>query len=282
MDKHFEQDPRLGTSELKSVPNLHTEHFNITKLHAWLHKSDRQDVYQVNMHKLKELKYVTFTEFLQKLKEVNKGVPKQPYGLIVDHEVGKSKYWAYTLLKDQIKPPQAILYTGADHDKVMPAVLKKHNISNFLLIDDASYSGSQNWSCITKILMGCAQAGIKNPNIQINIPYVTNNAAKRMLGQVEQTFGIINPTIRVTSLVTIPTLGEILSPQEKKILKSVNKNYGEKVYLNETLTYFEHRRPDIWSFDVDLGDCMNKGLDRPYRTDQKHLAQEMAFYQELL
>lgn len=73
---------------------------------------------------------------------------------------------------------------------------------------------------------------------------------------------------------------DVLNAKEKAAMKSVHKSYGENIYLNSSLTYFSHRRPDIQAFEFSLGEIMTKG-DPPYKKAE-YLKKEMDSYTRMM
>lgn len=280
LDNDFVSEEYID-SEFKEFPNLHLEHFDVPKLKAWLHEENRPDVLAVKTKILKNVRYVSDAEFVGKLqKSVEDFPPVNPYAVILDYKVGKSKFWCFTTMEKFLEQkPFTFLYTDSSHTEKNISLIQQNRISNFEVVDECGYSGQQLESVTTIMLTECIAANIMNPTIRIRVPFLTTRALNRIERVATEWSAGIKPEIKVMDHEKILTIRDILNEEDIKVLVSVHPNLGSDTYLDSSVTYFEHAFPDAFSFEIALRECRKMGIDRPYRTDEDHLRREREIFE---
>jgi hypothetical protein len=266
-----------------TVPNIRLQDFKKGKLEHWLNEISRPEVRDIRLKIIRNLNYVSPDELDLQLKNLDyKNFPKKPYAVVFDHKVGKSKRWIYDKVKTSLPTaPEITLYpvsemTGRNMSKIITK-----GISDFVCFDDAAYSASQIRLLFLHMILECAQTGVREPNFRFYIPFMTD-AAKKMLNSLQESYigGRVKPKVFIESQERILSMRDVLNAGDKKVMKRIHKSYGEYIYLNSSLTYFDHRRPDIQAFEFSLGEIMTKGAP-PYKRAE-YLKREADSYRSML
>ncbi len=206
--------------EFKEFPNLHLEHFDVPKLKAWLHEENRPDVLEVKTKILKNVRYVSDAEFVDKLQKSEENFPPtSPYAVILDSKIGKSKFWCYSIMEKFLaRQPDTFLYIDSDHREKNINTIQQKNISEFEVVDDCGHSGEQASTATLQILTQCIEAKVMNPTIRIRIPFLTTKALNRIQGDASGWSIDIKPVIKVMDHEKILTLRDILNEEDIQAL----------------------------------------------------------------
>lgn len=189
------------------------------------------------------INYISFKKFYDRLQQTildfNDQIKDTPYILWVAandvYDSGCSDRWVAGLALEQmgLTLPRTIVNTS----NLSSYLSENPHVKTVLLLDDASYSGSHIKDEITgsQIVQHLTQ-GIQ---LFFGIPFMTSHAEKLFLSYEN------------TSLLKheqIPMLEELLSTEEITSLKKYGFMFGM-----QTLTYFDHTYPDVYSIIPNLG-----------------------------
>ena len=205
------------------------------------------------------INYISFESFLAKLQEMigefNEAV-NEPYVLWISQErdkrkdIGCSELWVSGLAFEYcgLRAPQAIVWTNELND-----YLAEHpEIKRVLILDDASYSGrhitDQLATTVVSEQAHLPQAKInsqlnitlrKNRCLYIGIPFLSSIAENQIFEQESKYFA--SKCVLVQE--NFNSIQDFLSEEEIGFLK---RKHSSMVFRS-TLTYFDHRFPDIFS-----------------------------------
>lgn len=266
------------------LQNFHPEHFDMPKVWSWLNEAG-DDVFKVRLKMLQNLNYVPHSEFMSALEDAANSLVDElgvNYVAVVDNSPGKSKFWALSLLGQKLRNPPAYIIYGTNLERLESDMqfLAKGDVNDFLLVDDCAYSGTQVKGGIISLATKCGSVHIPNPKVLLCIPYLTSRAIDKISeATVKYDFGVdVVPKFSRHNIVK--TLYEILTPGEISTIGTVREILASETYLRTTLTYFEHRRPDKWSFAPDIADLMKPFPAKPYGEDTVHYQQELSLFKQ--
>lgn len=172
----------------------------------------------------------------------NKNIPKKY--IVITNGVEKSTQWVYGLAQSQFAhPPEALV----DFREVQKWLAKHPDVTDVVIIDDASYSGQQQEAMLTSL----GDASRVNPvSAHLLYPYMTARA-------VILRDAISTPGVRSVGYpaAPIPSLNEYLDGEDRayqtKLRDTLRRLYSiqtpedaDRIYL----TYFDHKVPDGDSF----------------------------------
>lgn len=165
----------IGLTEQKSTIPIplpkHIPHINTNKVSAWIQESDNEPRMRTIKEKvLANIQHIDFNEFKRNLdmsinslnEELNKN--ELPYWVLYDAGPHKSRRWAYHLSeRDLTRKPTVATYFEVINEKRNRKIMQRaveQDIRSFVIIDDASYGGSQigyNIEAITKFYQEMGQ-----------------------------------------------------------------------------------------------------------------------------
>jgi len=232
---------------------------------------------------VKNIRGISFQEFDSARKDLIVGenglnsilADGQPFAIIAGAAEGKSNYWVYQLSKDEItKPPEKVLFFGPNSKGRIKELLEK-GIKRFVAFDDAIYSGNQIAGTLVNPLQAILTSEdykpigtekVKDIEIILVTPYITNLAEKNLLFYNSGEFLGTTVNIKILKKENIPTVAEILTPQQLK-------QKGGRNLTGTTLTYFQHKIPDDLSLDARARQLIvDKFVPPPYNSSEIGLA----------
>lgn len=242
---------------------------------------DKHDTTEINKHfpelkplaeKIaKHINYIPYETFLEKLKitinDFHKKTKEDPYVLWIAQDAmhlkaGASDAWVAGLAFEHcgLRTPAAIFTTNRFVDFLKSNYVYKHHfgkenyIKHILLLDDASYSANHILDEINHIhtdsLIETEDKRIitileNYYQFYIGIPFMTSIAEQKISDNIRINASLLAHT-------KLPMLKELLDEKEIKLLESVGTTVRSK-----TLSYFDHRFPDVWSTLSQIEDGYN-------------------------
>lgn len=201
---------------------------------------------------IKNLKYITFDEFkyelLKQIDIFNETIGKEKYVLVIgigtdlggtlhDFRIDKSNFWAILLSYQYLHKPYDIIF-----NLNVATRLYYPSIKNFLIIDDAAYSGSQLIDNIIRPalpeLLFYDKDTYINPNIQVQENYY-KYVSKKICN-----IHLIVPYVSETVIDRVSRMNSITGFDIKRYFSYVFKPFGlilsqeECTNLNELYTKF--------------------------------------------
>ncbi|MFA5143730.1 MAG: twin-arginine translocation signal domain-containing protein [Candidatus Omnitrophota bacterium] len=270
----------VATTTSVPVPSI-VPQVDIVKAKEWTSIASEPDArFRAIKEKLiNNISYVSFDEFNNALNEntekLNQLLGESQYAVLWDYRPHSSKRWVYELCKDKLtSKPQVATYfwRGKEHLRGNTTLNQfvDNGVNTFVVMDDASYSAEQIMNRhINPILKYFNERKKANPAFNIKprfiiaIPYMTSRA-RTLINAIE------GADITVVSSRSMPSLGEILSNDDKDIISSreggkLDVGASDVTYMDATLTYFAHRVADTHSFAEEVRGFVNdKGIDKPY------------------
>jgi len=211
---------------------------------------------------IKNIRHVTFDEFTKNLEQVTKRLngilaDGREYAVLFDSEPHGSKRWVYELAKRGLaRPPVAAMYYQPfrmEPREMMDALKKKAGgklPGRIVVFDDAAYSGRQLFYILVKLREQYLMCGEEPPEVILAVPYMTA-VAKQMF---------LSKDVAEDRLITVErmkTLDEILTEKEQRIIiRDVRKREGKEFNVYATVTYFDHRVADNFSFNEIIDEAL--------------------------
>ncbi|MFA5390305.1 MAG: hypothetical protein WC331_02610 [Candidatus Omnitrophota bacterium] len=207
-------------------------------------------------------------DFLQEMKKMQAelGVVLEKEGsyTVLWGEPHTSRRWAWSLVSKDLRAPDSMIYEDQ--------MEKASGIRTCVIVDDASYSGTQISETIKKISK-------HNPGAKfiIAVPYMTNRAIQT----IRSKRGLLESvSVEILPHKTIPTLSEILTGDERDLFKKNRELFG-RVFINNkdyevlqtAATLFEHKIADTWSVYQRIARFFEP-VTPPYKNEKS------AYYQE--
>jgi len=260
------------------VPTKNLE-FDKEKATIWIENETDLEIKSIKAKIIKNINHINFTDFKNKSELVTKKAfqfliqSKEKYAVFFDYKPHSSKRWVYELNKKYYgkNPPFEIGHFTPTWEKISGNKrlnnLVENDVNTFLIIDDAAYSGEQiSHRQIEPIIKFYKESRFtQKPKFVLAIPFVTN----RFLKLIEDLRNQGDYEIILHTSSIMPKLKEILTTQEIKILQ--NKRDGrlettnkEPIYLNATVTYFDHRVADDHSFSTEVKKALNLNAPKTY------------------
>ena len=187
------------------------------------------------------LGYIPFESFLSQLqKTVNDFHQKSngaSYILLLGEsrqdklEKGCSDQWIIGLALEHcgLREPEAIL----THDSLKAWCASHPDITHILILDDASYSGTQKREVLTSL------DSDSKLSIYLGIPFITQYAENTLLEQRSNFKELI-----FLNCNYMPSTWDILNSEERNYAKAAGIGY---ISPKQTITYFDHRFADFYS-----------------------------------
>jgi len=226
--------------------------------------------------------YVSASEFRASLIEATVmafGQLKGEYAVIWDYKPNSSKRWVYHQIKSILhryqKPAYAGYYTqSVDNILGVGMKLEQKGVQNIVVFDDAAYTGMQLMSRIIEPLSKYYTSKRRPIHFFIVVPYATSDALEKFASFRESN----HADLGVFYVHIMKTLLDILSKPEFEYLRKSNRE-ELSVYKGATLTYFDHRVADSFSFFEEVAKLMNK-TPKPYaKGDSAYSREEEAEWQ---
>lgn len=268
----------IGLSEQKSTIPIplpkHIPHINSNKVSAWIQESDNERRMRAIKEKvLTNLQHIDFNEFKRNLdisiNSLNEVLEKDtlPYWVLFDATPHKSRRWVYHLSeRDLTRKPTVATYFEVINEELNRKIMQRaieQDIRSFVIIDDASYGGSQigyNIEAITKFYQ---EMGQDCPQFLLCVPYVTNRA-RTNISQIE------GARVAWLNNQVMPSLQEQLSEEEleyvlKHHFQFTPYGYYKPQSFDDVITLFDHCIPDMRSFDMQINNFIDRsGFTKPY------------------
>jgi len=253
--------------------------FDKNAAEAWVKNETDLEIKSIKAKIIKNIRRVGFDDFRIKSETVTKEAleyltkTKEKYAVFFDYKPHSSKRWVYELNKNCYakNPPFETGHFTPTWEKISGnkrlIILAEKDINTFLIIDDAAYSGEQiAHRQIEPIIKFYEESRFtQKPKFVLAIPFVTN----RFLRLIEDLKNQSGCEIILYTSSIMPKLKEILTVKEVKLLQ--NKRDGrlettdnEPIYLNATLTYFDHRVADDHSFSAEVKKALNLSAQKTY------------------
>lgn len=260
------------------VPDENNNKINQEKAQKWIEEDVDPRFKALKQKIIDSINHVTHKEFSDALQEVVDKLEAllvdQEYAVLFDYKPHSSRRWVYELAKGMLKrkPKTATYEPGKQsqelHDRLMDYLYQDQKIDQFVVFDDAIYSGEQviNNTIIQIIRYFSShppQPG-RRPRIILAVPYMTNRFLQAM--QVNAQRG----NIVLLNVRPLPTLMEQLSEEEWALIDEregtldLEWDSDEVISAGETLTFFDHRVPDNFSYTRSCSKITDKG-EIPYK-----------------
>ncbi|HNV86810.1 MAG TPA: hypothetical protein PKL97_07620 [Candidatus Omnitrophota bacterium] len=219
---------------------------------------------------------VSHSDFTVALNEtataLNASLTGAPYAVLWDSKPHSSKRWVYEQIADGLAypPAQKTYFSPAAEDRLQTArTLIAQGIDTFVIADDACYSGEQISKTIRKILAVYQNLRetdpsfdqSRTPHFVLAVPYMSSKADAMWKDFAAQLAQNNAGRLTVCSTQTMPTIEELLRLNDpaNPYAKWLERHNGrlfmddeEPLYTGATLTYFDHRVADNWSFAGEL------------------------------
>jgi hypothetical protein len=224
---------------------------NQKNLDKWVNAHPQE--FQSIALKLKEhLHYVTHEEFQNELKTSVEGFNRyldsqedKSYTIVIAGDYDKSSLWVTSLAEPFLKyPPTNIIM---QYDPAYPAFIKHSKTDNFVIFDDAAYSGNQMCQFLSEGVLSVS----KGKTIHPIIPFMTKFAEINILSVLEGSKSTLS------SHQIMPGFAEFLTPEEQDLLiKEGNEQFYGVIKNQEdnpsgfgelVVTYFPHKIGDSYS-----------------------------------
>ena len=264
--------PEINTPDgLVPGPNPKNKpQIDYTTLRAWANSAltdsnidvnTRAEVARIRNKLIDHLEIVGFDQFLKDLQKAteifNTQIGNEPYVVVVMHE-GKSNQWAYDLASQWLnKKPEGIVFITGNLDNTVRSIdqvnakIKSYmtkGIKNYVIFDDATYSGTQVSRVISDKLALQYSGYLAMPNAKcfdsLNIYAVVSRASgsaeNTIISEVTNKYGLkIKPHLIYGAKMENIGHGEILTTDEFKTLLNVGS-----IDPDQTLTGFDFNIPD--------------------------------------
>lgn len=291
-------DVKIEKNDLVPVPKENLE-FSREKAEKWIEAEGDLEIKEIKRKIIENIQHISFVEFQEKAQEVvtqavrSLAENNEKYALLFDYKPHSSKKWMFELNKNCYteNPPTKVDYFTPSWEKMSgDSNLRKmveSGINTFLISDDGAYSGEQIFNRqIDPIVKFYESEKIqKKPKFVLAIPFITS----RFLKLVEDMKNKYGCEIEVYSNSKMPTLAEILSVDEIKILNdkrngALEATDDDPTYLGATLTYFDHRVADDHSFSGEVQKVLELSANKPYSDENsdyyKKEDQEFKIYKD--
>ncbi len=247
---HFSDNTRNAANKLgilfpTSLP-LFRGSPNIDHLADWAESQGTPMARQIAHKMVDNLQYIAFEDFLRQLQhtidDFHQRVNSESYVLLVGELMfnkladGCSDLWLIGLALEHcgLKEPVAILTP----DQLQSYRSTHPSVTNILMLDDASYSGTQKGDILDYFKIK-DQIKANELSFFVGIPFMTRYA-KEALSRRSGLF----KELSFLNHVYMPSVIDVLDAKEIFYAKQANVGY---VSSRQTLTYFDHRYADFFS-----------------------------------
>jgi hypothetical protein len=253
------QNPKEAQTAQKSADSIPVPErsyaYDTMKAAQWVFWATGKQAERVRRKIVRNIRHVTFREFrtslaktVKRLNEILKDGGE--YAVIFDGEPHSSKRWVYELAKGGLaRPPVTATYYrpfGTEPPEMLEVLRRSSGgkiPGRIVIFDDAAYSGKQLYYLLAKLNEQYLAVGEDPPEVVLAVPYITAVARQMFLSKGLREGDVL-------SVETIKTLDEILTENEQKIIqKDVKKRQGREFDVYATVTYFDHRVADRFSFN---------------------------------
>lgn len=250
---------------------------------------DKDPRFQALKRKIVEnVRRISSDEFGASLEEVVSKVNNllqedEPYAVLWDFKPHSSRRWVYEQARDSLrKKPDEVTYqaryTNPDQFTAFMKSLTDRGIHTFTIFDDAIYSGEQiKRETIVPIFEYYKKhlPGVR-PKIILGVPFVTDKFLEDIHNPVEAGY------IHTTHIESMPRLREIFTEDDWNLLEERNRVIdpipepepgfiqfftGDEEVTDATLTFFDHRIADGFSFAPSARKLIDWGDGSPYRDE---------------
>lgn len=225
----------------------------------WLNSMPTPEAVVTAEFMLQNLNYISHEVFLERLRESAEGliesINDRPYVVLLprDHKEGvkqKSESWV-AQLAEKYESRKPVTYL---HMQDAGSYMKEHpEITDFVLFDDASYSGTRIQDSILDLNDAAVDWGRK---VTVHaLPVFATNYA---LEKIASTSECDHVAIALHASGLMHTLKELVegsgaSRELESALKThFHINLENEAFFGIALTFFEHKVPDGWSFPNSL------------------------------
>lgn len=255
---------------------------NKERAEAWIETESDPEIKAIKRKIIEHIQHIDFNEFQEKSRDtINKAVrslitENNKYAVFFDHKPHASKRWMYELNKDiyDLYPPTEAGNFTPQWEKMSGNIrlrkLIESGVNTFVISDDAAYSGGQVIKKqVEPIVNFYKTEGVQGkPKFVFAIPFVTSRFLKLAEGLKEK----YECEIEIHTSTTIPSLAEILTAEDIKTLQdkrngSLEQNESEPMYLDATVTYFDHRVADQYSFSSEIQKVLDLSAPKPYSNE---------------
>lgn len=204
--------------------------------------------------------YVTQSELEEALEKSLAALNEKldgPFGVFINGAEFKSNSWMFRIAAEKgLREPEA----GTMHSKnIEDWMLENPGIEDIVIIDDGSYSGTQLEGQI-RMIRNRMMVADRKVRIHVVVPYMTNAAVRKIMAQRDEV-----TDVELYSPNIIESVSEIFDRLTAKdpgyygpIFEQVKKVYIGADSAETALTYFQSKKPDIYST---LGVWVKKGAD---------------------
>lgn len=215
---------------------------------------------------LDNLQHVSFKEFVDKLAALLPAVENfGSYNVVFDGE-HHSKAWVYFLIEGTIDNHPVKKVNVKDF---LPDVnvFEHLETKKFVIFDDGAYSGSQLRVNILQIMLAAASQQYSDTlEFLLCVPYMTE-LARYDISKLETSCLRLNVRVRIRiaePVSVMTTTRELLDENDIAILKREHEEFASDLFLNSTLTYFDHKIPDVQSFNAVVAGLFAGRVRSPY------------------
>lgn len=265
----------------------------------WIMDEPDADLQAVRRELVQAVHPISFEEFSSRLRGVAAAVTetlaasKQPYALLYDGKPHSSKRWASELVRDELSqypPADGFYLSKLEIPLGMPTIVSAldHGIENFVVFDDAIYSGEQVTNTIIRPifeLMASPDFQQKYADRKISItlaaPYISNRFLNRPFVKQLQQQGFLRIA---DGYEVMPTVDAILTDDAKATIRhfgdKVSSDPSQDVFYMPPAYIFDHRIPDSHSFPEELHGIFAAYPAKPYdQPDSSYYAIEAKEFQ---
>lgn len=245
------------------IPNDEVPFVDPFMVEDFLSKSNSPNELEAKLSLVNSIRHIPYNEFSKQLNAsvdlFNKQLFDNPYCVIWDKKVNKSRRWVFELAKPNLKQlPVAGTY-GLRADLVVPMLIR-NGIFNLAFFDDGGFGGMQIQEDITQFSSVYRSLGYKS-KFTIVVPYSSKLARK--------VWTSIPADIDFISTGYFSSVEELVSEEHLSILDSLGSKTRDSVsnFFNFPSVFFDHSKPDDKSLCHMLDPLItDSDLIKPYKT----------------
>ncbi|MFH1878733.1 MAG: hypothetical protein ABH883_08005 [Candidatus Omnitrophota bacterium] len=212
-----------------------------------------------------------------------------PFSMLIFGDESRSSFWTYQIALEKGLPrPRGTAFakmdfTGEIGEFFAAWVKGKCETEDLVYIDDASFSGTQVFSCLNMMLEDLN--GQRRVRLHIIIPYMTSTSKNRIM-ELKEKYAGKDVTIEVYSVDTekVKTAGDIFRGLRDQDAEKYRRLWPLFVKLcgegsaDKALFYFQHKTADVWSIVSLLYDNLYTSiLDGPLIDENGRVTEKRRF-----